>query len=231
MWINTSEFGIYQLETDLTTIKYHELTDDKIRSIVDDERQYIYEDSQRHLWIALHGNGLAHFNAGKNEFEFYRNSAGDNSSISSDNVYCITEDHSGLLWVGTGPANGGVNKVYTSTETFRQFLLETNVVSGNENVVRSLLVDDQQNIWIGTKSGEIYIMDDQYQIIRKFAQIPLVNGISPGQNAYTMIQDSNGFIWIGTKGGGIFVTQLSTRDPNFDYRTIRFHHYTHDPGR
>lgn len=229
LWINTNEFGIYQLEPDLITIRYHELTDDKIRSIVDDERQYIYEDSQRHLWIALHGNGLAHFNAGKNEFEFYRNTAGDNSSISSDNVYCITEDHSGLLWVGTGPANGGVNKVYTSTETFRQFLLEQDVVSGNENVVRSLLVDDRRNIWIGTKSGEIYIMDDRYQIIRKFTQMPLSSGKSPGQNAYTMVQDKNGFIWIGTKGGGIFVTQHSTHDPDFDYRTIRFHHYKHDP--
>ena len=230
LWINTTEFGIYKLEPDLTTLKFHELTDDKIRSIVDDERQFIYEDSQRNLWIALHGNGLARFNRDDDRFDFYRNRVGDNSSISSDNVYCITEDHSGLLWVGAGPANGGVNKLYTSTETFQQFILQKNVVSGNENVVRSLLVDQRNNIWIGTKSGEIYITDDQFQTIKKFGQMPLVHGVSPGQNAYTMMQDKHGYVWIGTKGGGIYVTRYSTQDPKFDYRSIRFHHYAHDPA-
>jgi signal transduction histidine kinase/ligand-binding sensor domain-containing protein/CheY-like chemotaxis protein len=228
IWINTNEFGIYMLGPDLASVRHYELTDDNIKSIVDDERQFIYEDSQRNLWIALHGNGLAHFNRGLEKFDFYRNVPGDASTISSDNVYCIAEDHSGMLWVGTGPADGGVNKIYTSNETFRQILLEENVISGNENVVRALLVDDLNNTWVGTKSGEIYILDRDYQVIQKMKEIHLANGVSPGQNAYAMMQDKDGFVWIGTKGGGVFVTQYPVADRETNYKTLKFYQYENE---
>lgn len=227
LWINTNEFGICKLEKDLKTLTRYELTEDNIRSIVDDERQFLFEDSQHNLWIALHGSGLAYYNRQTGAFEFYRNVPGDNTTISSDNVYCITEDHSGLLWVGTGPANGGVNKVQASNETFQQVILEQNIVSGNENLVRSLLVDSNGIIWSGTKSGDMYLLDEDYNIIRKMDQMPVVNGTIPGQNVYTMLQDRDGYIWVGTKGGGIFVTQYSVSDPKFNYGNVKFWNYTH----
>ncbi len=229
LWINTSEFGIYRLDPDLKKIWRYELTDDNIRNIVDDERQFLYEDSQRNLWIALHGSGLAFYNRQSNEFEFYRNTPGDNTTISSDNVYCVTEDHSGLLWVGTGPANGGANKVHTSNEAFRQIMLEENVVSGNENLVRSLLVDSKGIIWAGTKSGELHLLDEEFRVIKKIDQIPLIEGAVPGQNAYTMMQDQHGYVWIGTKGGGVFVTRYSLNDPEFSYERLKFWNFTHNP--
>lgn len=231
LWINTQEFGIYYIDPDFSKITHIELIPKKIQSIVDDERQFIYEDTQRNLWIALHGGGLAHFNRATDEFEFYRNIPKDNTTISSDNVYCITEDQSGLLWVGTGHANGGVNKIYTTNEAFQLIRLEENIISGNENVVRSILIDGNKNTWVGTKSGDIYILDQEYQILEKLNQIPLVNGISPGQNAYTMIQDKDGFIWIGTKGGGLFITEQSLYDINFSYNNLRFFQYLNDPNK
>jgi signal transduction histidine kinase/ligand-binding sensor domain-containing protein/DNA-binding NarL/FixJ family response regulator len=231
IWINTNEFGIYQLDEKLSAVKHFNLTDDNMMSIVDDERQFIYEDSNSNLWIALHGGGLAHYSRDSKEFEFYRNNPSDNTTISSDNVYCITEDHSGLLWVGTGIPNGGVNKVYTSNSAFQQILLEQNVISGNENVVRSLLTDTKNHLWLGTKSGEIYILDPDYNIVNKFDQIPVVNGKSPGQNAYTIMQDRDGYIWIGTKGGGIFVTEYPVDQTGFNYKNQRFFHYQQIPDQ
>ncbi len=229
VWINTYEFGIYKFDPKLETIEHHELIDENIKITVPDERQRIYEDSNLNLWIVMHGGGLAYYNRILEEFEFYRNQPNDNSSISSNNVYCITEDQSGMLWVGTGIPNGGVNKLYTSNKAFQQISLAKEVISGYENIVRSILIDKNQFIWLGTKSGVIYILDGQYQLIKKLNKFPLLNGTSPRQNAYTMLQDNDGYIWIGTKGSGIYVTDLSINDPNFSYKTLRFINYKNIP--
>lgn len=229
IWLNTNEFGIYQLDARMSFVRHYNLTDEEIKSTVDDERQFLYEDSNQNLWIALHGGGLAYYNRQLDKFDFYRNHPGDNTSISSDNVYCIAEDQSGMLWVGTGIPNGGVNKLYTSSEAFEQIILEKDVVNGKENVVRSILIDTNNNIWLGTKTGDIYILDSSFKVLRKISQIPLVKGSSPGQNAYTMVQDQDAHIWIGTKGGGVFVSEEPISNPGFNYNKIRFYNYTNDP--
>ncbi len=228
VWVNTRKFGIYQIDPALTSIQHFDLLPESVRNLVDDERQFIFEDSQHTLWIALHGGGLAQYDQMTNRFEFYRNMPNDNTTISSDNVYCIAEDQSGILWVGTGPSHGGVNKVSTTNEAFERIRLESQITSGNENVVRSLLVDGRGNIWAGTKAGHIYILDSGYQLISEMDIMPLVNGWQPGQNAYTMMQDSRGYIWVGTKGGGLFVTQKPLSAIKADYSDLRFYNYTHN---
>lgn len=229
VWVNTNEFGIYKFDPKLEAIEHHEFIDENIKSMVPDERQQIYEDSNLNLWIVMHGGGLAYYNRNLEEFEFYRNQPSDNSSISSNNVYCITEDQSGMLWVGTGIPDGGVNKLYTSNEAFQQISLEKEAISGNENIVRSIFIDKNQYTWLGTKSGIIYILDGKYQLIKKLNNYPLLDGSSPRQNAYTMLQDNEGHLWIGTKGNGIFVTDLSINDPNFSYKTLKFINYKNIP--
>ena len=229
IWLNTNEFGIYQLNPELSSVRHYDLTSDEIKSTVDDERQFLYEDSNQNLWIALHGGGLAYYNRQLDQFDFYRNHPGDNTSISSDNVYCIAEDQSGMLWVGTGIPNGGVNKLYTSSKAFQQIILENDIVNGKENIVRSLFIDSNNHIWLGTKTGNLYILDSAFQIVRKMSEMPLINGFNPGQNAYTIMQDKDGFIWIGTKGGGIFVSENPITNRASDYRNLRFYHYTADP--
>ncbi len=228
-WVNTREFGIYKIDSTFSSVRQYELIPKNIKGLVDDERQFIYEDSQRNLWIALHGGGLAHFNRKSEKFEFYRNIPNDNTTISSDNVYCITEDQSGILWVGTGPTNGGVNKISSTNEAFQRIRLEENITSGTENVVRSILIDNNQNTWAGTKAGNIYILDREYNIIKKYHQIPLIHGLHLGQNAYAMIQDSYGYIWIGTKGGGLFVSSQALGEVHNNYDRLRFINYEHDP--
>ncbi len=228
LWVNTPEFGIYRVDPTFQNTKHFDLVPPETQNIVDDERQFIYEDLKNNLWIGLHFGGLAYYNRQADEFHFYRHTPNDNTTISSDIVYCMTEDKSGLLWVGTGQPNGGINKIYTTSEAFKLIQLEKQDITDNENVVRSILVDKNGYTWVGTKMGNIYILDQDYQSIKKFHKIPLVNGFHPGQNTYTMMLDKDGFIWIGTKGAGVFVSELSINSPKFKYENLRFIHYFHD---
>lgn len=229
LWVNTKEFGIYQIDAAFTRLTHYNLVPPERQSALDDERQFIYEDRNHHLWIALHAGGLALFNRRDKAFTFYRHVPNDHTTISSDNVYCITEDQSGLLWIGTGHTQGGVNKVYTTNPAFTFINLEDQTVTGNENVVRALMVDNHRHTWVGTKAGHTYILNEQYQPIKKYDAIPLVHGTHPGQNAYALLQDKDGYIWIGTKGAGVFVSSQPLADVHSPYDRLRYHHYTHDP--
>jgi ligand-binding sensor domain-containing protein len=61
--------------------------------------RYIYEDAEGVLWIGYHGEGLARI---KNGRIFYFN---DHSPLLNKNVWSITEDKNGNLWL---PSNSGM---------------------------------------------------------------------------------------------------------------------------
>ena len=61
LWLNTQEFGIYQLDEDCQKIKKYILTSEKIRAHIDNERQFLFEDTKQNIWIGLQGGGLAFY--------------------------------------------------------------------------------------------------------------------------------------------------------------------------
>ncbi|WPO38760.1 two-component regulator propeller domain-containing protein [Flammeovirgaceae bacterium SG7u.111] len=229
VWINTEKFGIYRLDSSLAHIQHYELMPDELHRIVVDERQFLYEDSQKQIWIATHGGGLTLYNRAEDEFEVYTHNPRNSKTISSDNIYCLTEDHSGMLWIGAGYPDGGVNKAITSSKAFTKVELEENSFNEHENIVRSLMQDQRNNLWAGTKSGDLYILDSSYKTLAKFENLPLVQGVKPGQNIYTMLLDRHGYIWIGTKGGGVFVSEKTLGEIDYNYQKLRFINYVHEP--
>ncbi|MCB8995340.1 MAG: hybrid sensor histidine kinase/response regulator, partial [Bacteroidales bacterium] len=230
LWVNTVRFGISRIDPKNKTEKYFKLTPAEIESLVDDERQYIYQDKSDRIWIGLHGAGLALYNPETESFEFFRNNPDDPNTISSNFVHCITEDKSGLLWVGTGQFNGGINKVIFTNPSFRQLIPRKKIDDKSENVVRSILEDDRSNIWMATKSGNIYIYDSTLSIKASIEKLSLIKENLQGFNVYCMMQDSKGYLWLGSKGGGVSISTRPLREYNRDYGDLRFYHYVNDPN-
>lgn len=225
IWINTNEFGIYQLDPTDWSINKYTLSNPGM-TMVDAERQYIYEDSKQNLWIGLHG-GLALYVREEDRFEIYRNDPGDPFSISSNIVYCITEDQSGLLWVGTGQPNGGVDKIITVNPAFKQVSPAQQFSNNSAYVFRSLFQDKKGYVWAGTKFGYIYIISPENQDQENFNAAALQQSFYLGSNAYGMMQDEEGYLWIASKGGGLYVSKKSLNDyPSYDqisFNNYRFH--------
>ncbi len=230
LWVNTEKFGITQINPVKGTSRVFMLTSRDVQPLIDQERPYFYEDSQKNLWIGLFGSGLALYNRGKDEFQYFRNDPEDPTTISSNFVHCITEDKAGLLWVGTGQFNGGINKVIPANSFFRHILPKKIVTNMADNVIRSLYEDTNGNIWMATKSGKIYIYNSDYKIITVFEDLPLENKKLPGYNIYTIYQDKKGYIWLGSKGGGIAVSTRSLQDMNHNYAAFKFKLYQHQEG-
>ena len=85
-------------------------------------------------------------------------------------------DKSGLLWIGAGQFNGGINKLMPANPMFRQLKVEKKVESLSDNVIRAITQDNRQNIWLATKSGRLYVYDPQFKLIHKYDGIPTAQG-------------------------------------------------------
>lgn len=224
LWINTFNNEIYRYSPESKSIKRYEFDFLEQSFLVTVERQIFFEDSRNDLWINLQW-GLAYYNRVTDTFEIYKHNPNDPSSISSKMITCIMEDKSGLLWLGTGKPNGGVNKIIMRHPSFKQIYTEQRFVR-TENTVRAIFRDSNNKIWTGIKSGKLLINDPEDFTKDKN---PVQVNLNTGYGIYTITEDQEGHIWIGTKGGGIFVSKETIKKKDF-YKNPQFYKYNHTPG-
>jgi hypothetical protein len=80
-------------------------------------------------------------------FNHYRHNNISNS-ISTNNIFCIYEDHEGTLWFGTN--SGGLNKLNIKTNEFTIFTEKDGLP---HNSIKGILEDNDNIIWISTENG------------------------------------------------------------------------------
>ena len=84
----------------------------------------------------------------------------DPTSLSSDHVFSIYEDHLGRLWIGT--ENGGLNRFDQASGSFIHYQHDANdPMSLSDNNVRAIYEDDTGVLWIGTELGGLNQWDNQ----------------------------------------------------------------------
>ncbi|QVY66918.1 hybrid sensor histidine kinase/response regulator transcription factor [Polaribacter sp. Q13] len=116
----------------------------------------IYEDSDHNIWFAT-SNGLCKLKPTEIEknnpkFEVYKNDPKDKNSISHNYILALYESKKGDLWVGT--FGGGLNKMETNekdnTVTFKTYTERDGLPN---NVIKAILEDAENNLWISTNKG------------------------------------------------------------------------------
>ncbi len=119
-----------------------------------------------------------------------------NSPLPNNNIYAVTEDKRGVIWLGT----------YTGLSSYDpQTRRLTNVyVSPNRNVVSAFIVravytDEKDIVWVGTDEGLLQIKDNRVAQ-RFFSDDKDSNSLN--NNRITVIYgDNQQRIWVGTKSG------------------------------
>ncbi len=152
-------------------------------------------DSYGFLWTGSRG-GLNRFDGYR--FEIFKHIPYDSTSLSVNNVNCITEDGNTNLWIGT---NYGLNCFDRKTGKFRQFLhnpLDSNSISDHR--VFSVFADRNGMIWIRT--GE-YIdrlnpADLSVKHIRYGNDDPVDN---INESTCPITEDREGNLWFGDENG------------------------------
>ncbi len=122
----------------------------------------IYKDQAGTLWVGnstgLHRINLTRKKAGEPSevgFTDYKNEAASQTSLSSNHVNCIFEDHEGIMWLAT---DNGLNSFDKKSELFKRYQNDPknnrSISSNNSNGVGDLIKEDQEgNLWIATDKG------------------------------------------------------------------------------
>ncbi len=106
----------------------------------------IFQDHLGQIWIGTDGDGLKKYIPKTREFQHFRHTIGDTTTINSNFVNEIFEDHQYNLWLGT---NTGLVRYNKETNTFIQY----NYHELQDNSIYSIEQDKDQNLWIGTTNG------------------------------------------------------------------------------
>ncbi len=153
-------------------------------SLIENALSQIIVDDENQKWIVSPGgNGLLCFNDGNtidnssdDKWKLYRMGTG-NGNLPSNNVFSLTKDKNGFVWVGTNDGIGIIQcpqNVFTNQgcdavlpvvqqSGFNQFLFK-----GEE--VRSIAVDAADRKWVATKNGAWLISAEGEKVLFRFTE-------------------------------------------------------------
>ncbi len=162
---------------------------DEQNGLSDNNVQCVYKDKNNFVWVGT-ASGLNLMNG--SGITVFKHEPGNSNSISDNNITSLTGDSKGLLWIGT---REGLNSFDLST---RKFLYYPGI-SNNEEIT-CLLVDLNNDIYIGTLNGFFFLDRKTYQI--QTIKIPGNNNELADNNRVTHLSMGNsGKIWITTFNG------------------------------
>jgi ligand-binding sensor domain-containing protein/two-component sensor histidine kinase len=140
-------------------------------------------------------------------FTIYRYDPLDDKSISDNYVYSISEDDSDFLWIAT---NNGLNRYDPATDTFTRFLNDPeDSTSLSFNLVQTVLIDRNNNIWAGTLGGGLNLFQTSTGTFHRIKHPDAAIQSSILHMITSLCEDNEGNIWAGTYTGDVIKVKFS----------------------
>ncbi len=177
----------------------------------------LFKDSDNRLWIGTKDNGLF-VQDGNSTIQFTHNPLNP-SSLSSNEINCIYEDASKVVWVGT--TTGGVNKFISHNSLFNTLRVNPYKKDAglSDKVVKSIYIENNDKIWIGTKEGVLNLWDRKNNKLFYYKNMKTfyINDIEQSIN--------KDFLWIGGTYGLYSFNKKTGIFKNFSHTTQMSNQY------
>jgi len=160
-------------------------------------------DKDHILWLGTFSKGISAYNTISKRIEDNRISSELNVLLKETGVYSIKTEGNGILWIGT--FSKGLIRYNTISKEF-QIIGNDNTKPNflTNNIIRTILVDKQKRLWVGSQNGLNLISlqnfnPNKYAIKHFFFDATALSG----DDILTLFQDSQNKIWVGTKAKGL----------------------------
>lgn len=164
----------------------------------------IVKDNRGFMWFATI-EGLVRYDGHK--LKVYESDPTDIHSLSNNMVNCIQVDPSGTIWVAT---HNGLNRFDPVQETFERFYYpETKVASEHANRINKVLLDRENNLWVGTYVEGLFYFDTYSKQFTRYSHDPEDPNSIRSNQVYSLALDHDGMLWIGGGNKG----SLQSFDP------------------
>jgi two-component sensor histidine kinase/ligand-binding sensor domain-containing protein len=198
LWIGTDN-GLNRFNRSKETFTSFQNDLFKPLSIINNNVRSICEDKTGLIWLGTSG-GISKFYQTLNKFSYYKeNKTNPTKGLSSSVINSVFIDKKNNIWAGTG---NGLDLVKKSTGEIVQYRNDPeNNNSLNNNYIRSVLIDSDGIVWIGTIGGGLNRFDPstgKFAFFTKATSNP--NSIS-SNDIFSLCLDHKGNLWIGTRSG------------------------------
>ena len=162
----------------------------------------IYEDDEGLLWVGTVNEGLNLIDRKSGNITKFK-SSDDEDSLSNNHIRDIVGIQN-EIWIAT---EFGLNKYDKLTKKFTRYYNENSLLY---NDVRTLYIDNEGILWIGTRDGLCTF--DRKNTFKSYEDIFIKNGIT--ENVFSdIIQDKDGIIWIASAlDGGLIRLNKNTNE-------------------
>jgi len=210
IWVYNHSGKIWYINSQTELTKCFQLFPPEKMGFIDSERYRIVHDSRGIIWISTYGNGLFAYNIAKDDLTHFTTGMNGFSHIGSDYLLGVMEDRSGEIWVSCEFT--GVVRISVINEGSYRYFPENASLQDRSNTVRMVSRIHDDEIWIGTRKGGLYIYDLNFNL--KSARKNFHS------NIYAAMEDSSGKIWIGSRGDGISVDNIWYRNNPSDTNSL-----------
>ena len=158
----------------------------------------IFLDPQKRVWVSTFSGGLSYFDQRSTDISQLTHQLNHPNSLGNDNVNKILEDSRGNIWFAT---NNGVSCWNVATDSWRTYYQN---LQDQAQVFLSLCEDNNGNIWAGTYSSGVYVIDGKTgKEIAHYAS-DRSNSNLTNDFIFDIYKDSLGDLWLGSPLGQIF---------------------------
>lgn len=176
--VQTSQFSNNQLNAELSTLR---------ATAINRQGDNIYIGTD---------NGLFVYSTAENQLEPIAV-----NTLKNKNIQAILQQSASKLWVGT--EGDGLFLINPQTQEVKNYTHSPSSTHGlSSNYVRSLAIDSQNRLWVGTfTSLNIYREESDQFILYK--SNPTQSGSLSQTSVRSIFMDSQGGMWLGTYFGGL----------------------------
>lgn len=215
LWIGTMDGGLNRLDPVTDAVDVFRGGPDRLLGA--NGVMSLLEDRRGRIWIGTNGGGVSLFDPRTQVWRRFTHDPNDPHTLSSPRAAALTEDASGLIWVGT---DAGLNLLDSETGKVTQFRHDGDASDSiGADSVYALHADGSGAVWVGTAGGGVdRILGSAARGDVRFESFSQNLGL-PSNVVYGIRSDADGRLWLSTSNG------LSRLDP--DTRAVKTFHKAH----
>lgn len=221
VWIGTRNGGLDLYDPEKDAFIHFRHYQDSLNSVSSNFIRAICEDAEGNVWIG-HWNGA--IDVYTDSSRCFRRVFSGNEKITDSPITAIVQSPDRSIWVST-QGDGLFRLTLHNGHTPQAGHYVSGPADGNHvssNILLCLMVDRENNLWIGTEDTGLNILDLKSNTIRYVMNDPFDQSSVNDNSVWSVYEDHTGNIWIGTYAHGI---NLLTE------RKVYFQYYGHHPGQ
>ena len=204
VWVATQREGLNMFDCNTEVFTHYKHDAANPSGIITNDITDITNSKDGNLWLSTYYRGVEYFNKKNKTFEHYNQST--IQGMVSDKVWSVNEDSKGLLYIGH--VSSGLSILSLKDKKIRNFRHDPNdneSLPGDE--VRTIYVDKNDNVWVGTNNG-LALFNTEKESFIVFRHNAANKSSLISNYVYTINQLNDGKLWVGTEKGGVSILDM-----------------------